>query len=101
MLYWRNSNLDFSNVKRLISSLEVKPTSKNLIRANESADEIVLRFLLKKNIENNIYSNNLKLLWECCQIPDFEKKAYGQHITIGHRFNDFYQLEKKEFQMLI
>jgi ATP-dependent RNA helicase SUPV3L1/SUV3 len=95
MLYWRNSNLDFNNVKRLISSLEVKPTSKNLIRANESADEIVLRFLLKKNIENNIYSNNLKLLWECCQIPDFEKKAYGQHITIVDAVFRFLSIRKK------
>ena len=95
MLYWRNSNLDFSNVKRLISSLEVKPTNKNLIRANESADEIVLRFLLKKNIENNIYSNNLKLLWECCQIPDFEKKAYGQHISIVDAVFRFLSIRKK------
>ena len=95
MLYWRNSNLDFSNVKRLISSLEVKPTNKNLIRANESADEIVLRFLLKKNIENNIYSNNLKLLWEGCQIPDFEKKAYGQHITIVDAVFRFLSIRKK------
>jgi ATP-dependent RNA helicase SUPV3L1/SUV3 len=95
MLYWRNSNLDFNNVKRLISSLEVKPTSKNLIRANESADEIVLRFLLKKNIENNIYSNNLKLLWECCQIPDFEKKAYGQHISIVDAVFRFLSIRKK------
>ena len=75
MLYWRNSNLDFDNSEKLISSLEVKPDNKNLIRTSESEDEIVLRFLLKKNIENNTYSRNLKLLWECCQIPDFERKA--------------------------
>ena len=75
MLYWRNSNLNFDNVEKLIASLEIKPTNKNLIRTSESIDEIVLRFLLKKNIENNLYRTNLKLLWECCQIPDFEKKS--------------------------
>ena len=37
--------------------------------------KLFLDSLLKKNIENNIYSNNLKLLWECCQIPDFERKG--------------------------
>jgi len=95
MLYWRNSSLDFSNVKKLISSLEVKPTNKKLIRANESADEIVLRFLLKKNIENNIYSNNLELLWECCQIPDFEKKAYGRHISIVDAVFKFLSIRRK------
>ena len=95
MLYWRNSNLNFDNVEKLISSLEVKPTDKNLIRSTESVDEIVLRFLLKKNIENNIYSKNLKLLWECCQIPDFEKKAYGQHVSVVDAVFKFLVTRKK------
>ena len=96
MLYWRNSNLNFNDVDNLISSLEVKPNNKNLIRTNESVDEIVLRFLLKKNIENNIYAKNLKLLWECCQIPDFEKKAYGQHVNIVDTVFKFLVLRKKQ-----
>ena len=95
ILYWRNSNLDFDTQKKLIASLEVKPTDKNLIRANESTDEIVLRFLLKKNLENNIYSNNLKLLWECCEIPDFEKKAYGQHVNVVDSVFKFLSIRKK------
>ena len=48
MLYWRNSNLNFETEEKLISSLEEKPTNKNLIELSESIDEIVLRFLLKK-----------------------------------------------------
>ena len=95
MLYWRNENLIFETEEKLILSLEKKPTNKNLIRTNESIDEIVLRFLLKKNRENNIYRNNLKLLWECCQIPDFEKKAYGQHINIVETVFKFLSLKKK------
>ena len=95
MLYWRNSNLNFETEKKLIISLDEKPTDKNLIRINESTDEIVLRFLLKKNKENNIYSKNLKLLWECCQIPDFEKKAYGQHINLVDAVFKFLSIRKK------
>ena len=95
MLYWRNSNLNFKTEEKLILSLEEKPTDKNLIRTNESTDEIVLRFLLKKNKENNIYSNNLKLLWECCQIPDFEKKAYGQHINVVDSVFKFLSIKRK------
>jgi ATP-dependent RNA helicase SUPV3L1/SUV3 len=95
MLFWRNENLNFENEEKLLSSLEKKPTNKNLIRTSESIDEIVLRFLLKKNKENNIYRNNLKLLWECCQIPDFEKKAYGQHINIVETVFKFLSLKKK------
>jgi len=95
ILYWRNSNLNFDTVEKLIFSLEVKPTDKNLIRNSESIDEAVLRFLLKKNIENNIYSNNLQLLWECCQIPDFEKKAYGQHVNVVDAVFKFLSIRKK------
>jgi ATP-dependent RNA helicase SUPV3L1/SUV3 len=95
MLYWRNPDLDFTSTEKLITSLEVKPNNKNLIKTNESEDEIVLRFLLKKNIENNNYSKNLKLLWECCQIPDFEKKAYGQHVNIVDTVFKFLSNRKK------
>ena len=96
MLYWRNGNLNFENEEKFILSLEEKPTNKNLIRTSESSDEIVLRFLLKKNKENNIYRNNLNLLWECCQIPDFEKKAYGQHVNIVETVFKFLSLKKKK-----
>jgi ATP-dependent RNA helicase SUPV3L1/SUV3 len=95
ILYWRNSDLNFENSEKLITSLEVKPDNKNLIKTNESEDEIVLRFLLKKNIENNTYSKNLKLLWECCQIPDFERKAYGQHINTVDAVFKFLSTRKK------
>ena len=43
-VYWRNSNLDFKNPEKLITSLELKPNRKNLIRTNDSLDESVLRF---------------------------------------------------------
>jgi ATP-dependent RNA helicase SUPV3L1/SUV3 len=82
MVYWRNSKLDFNTPEKLITSLELKPNKKNLLRTNDSLDESVLRFFLKKGLNNIIYHKNLELLWECCQIPDFEKKAYGQHINI-------------------
>jgi len=95
MLYWRNSNLDFDTEEKLIKSLEEKPTNKNLIRIGESIDEIVLRFLLKKNKENNIYRKNLKLLWECCQVPDFAKKAYGQHVNVVDAVFKFLCIKKK------
>ena len=81
MVYWRNSKLDFKSPEKLVASLEQKPNQKNLIRTNDSLDESVLRFFLKKGTNNIIYHRNLDLLWECCQIPDFEKKAYGQHIN--------------------
>ena len=96
MIYWRNSNLNFENPDKLISSLEQKPNKKNLLRTIDSLDESVLRHFLKKGSNNIIYHKNLELLWECCQIPDFEKKAYGQHINIIDKVFQFLSTRKKK-----
>ena len=94
-IFWRNSNLDFKNPERLIASLELKPSKQNLLRTNDSLDESVLRFFIKKGANNIIYHKNLELLWECCQIPDFEKKAYGQHINVIDKVFQFLTTRKK------
>ena len=95
MIYWRNSKLDFVSPEKLIESLEQKPNQKNLLRTNDSLDESVLRFFLKKGANNIIYHKNLDLLWECCQIPDFEKKAYGQHINVIDKVFQFLTTRKR------
>ena len=95
-IYWRNSKLDFKNPESLISTLELKPSQKNLLRTNDSLDESVLRFFLKKGTNNIIYHKNLEILWECCQIPDFEKKAYGQHINVIDKVFQFLTTRKNK-----
>jgi ATP-dependent RNA helicase SUPV3L1/SUV3 len=96
MIYWRNSKLDFNNPSKLIASLELKPIKKNLLRTNDSLDESILRHFLKKGANNILYHKNLELLWECCQIPDFDKKAYGQHIDIVDKVFQFLSTRKKK-----
>ncbi len=95
LIYWRNSDLDFSNIDNLVSSLELKPDKKNLIRSNDLTDESMLRHLLKKSKDNVLYSQNLELLWECCQIPDFEKKAYDHHVNVIDSVFKFLSTRKK------
>ena len=95
-IFWRNSRLNFESPIKLINSLELKPSQKNLLRTNDSLDESVLRFFLKKGANNIIYHRNLELLWECCQIPDFEKKAYGQHINVIDKVFQFLSTRKKK-----
>ena len=96
IIYWRNSNLDFSTPNNLISSLELKPKNNSLIRTQDSLDESTLRHFLKKSANNILYTKNLELLWECCQIPDFEKKAYGQHINIIDKVFKFLSTRKRK-----
>ena len=95
MLYWRNHELNFDSPEKLITSLELKPNHNTLLRTKDSLDENVLRYFLKKGENNLLYHRNLKLLWECCQIPDFEKKAYGQHINIVDKVFMFLSTRKK------
>ncbi len=83
-LFWRNSNLNFNNQYSLIKSLEERPNREWLRKIHECEDEKALKYFLRdKNLENvNFDNKTLNLLWECCQIPDFVKKTYGNHYEV-------------------
>ena len=89
-IFWRNTNLNFNNGNSLIKSLDERPNKSWLKRIHECEDEKVLKHILKDSEKLSLFNNEneLRLLWECCQIPDFSKKAYGNHIEIvGKVFN--------------
>ena len=95
-IFWRNSDLDFRNKNSLIASLDEKPKKSWLRRIYECEDEKVLKYLI--NNENEVMikneEQNLKLLWECCQIPDFVKKSYGKHLEIVKKVFQFLSNDK-------
>ncbi len=92
-IYWRNSNLDFENPEKLIKSLEKRSDSKNFIKISDSIDENVLKYLVRDQ-KLKISKGDLELLWECCQIPDFQKKAYT-HIDVVSKVFNFLTKSKK------
>ncbi len=74
-IYWRNSNLDFSSIKEVISSLKQFPRQNFFIHKKNAADEINFRSLIE-DTDISLYltnSSNISLLWDICRIPDFEK----------------------------
>ena len=90
-LFWRNSNLNFNNSYTLVKSLEEKPNKEWLRRIHECEDEKVLKHFIK-NLDILKISDNketLSLLWECCQIPDFVKKTYGNHLEVVQKVFGF------------
>tara|TARA_B100000674_G_scaffold496767_1_gene528065 strand:+ start:726 stop:3206 length:2481 start_codon:yes stop_codon:yes gene_type:complete len=91
LIFWRNSDLDFRSTKSLIATLDEKPSKGWLRRSNECEDEKVLKYLINNESEIVIKDDekNLKLLWECCQIPDFVKKSYGKHLEIVKKVFSF------------
>ena len=95
-IFWRNSELNFSSSSNLIKSLEEKPLKDWLRRINECEDEKVLKILIKdEDIKIDNKEIDLKMLWECCQIPDFVKKTYGHHLEIVKKVYSFLISNKK------
>ena len=97
-LFWRNSNLNFNNPLSLIKSLEEKPQMGWLRKIHECEDEKALKYFLKdKSLVNLDFDKKLlSLLWECCQIPDFVKKTYGNHYEVIGNVFKYLSSEKQQ-----
>jgi len=91
-IYWRNSELDFSSIDSFLLSLKKYPIHSYFIHKKNALDEVNFRNLINDNeIKKFLVSKkNLKLLWEICQIPDFEKL-----------FNDNYLLLLKDIFLIL
>ena len=91
-IYWRNSDLDFNSIDALLSSLKKYPIHNYFIHKKNALDEVNLRNLINDNEVKKllISKKNLKLLWEVCQVPDFEKL-----------FNDNYLLLLKDIYLVL
>ncbi len=91
-IYWRNADLDFNSTATLLSSLKKYPINNYFIHKKNALDELNFRNLINDNEINKflISKRNIKLLWEVCQIPDFEKL-----------FNDNYLLLLKDIYLIL
>ena len=91
MIQWRNSDLNFETLENLVNSLEKKSKNELLIRTADCEDEKTLKFLIKnkKDIDLKNSKDFIKNLWECCQIPNFSKKEYGNHIEVVKKVFEF------------
>ncbi len=91
MLFWRNTKINFDSLNNLVSSLEEKTDNEFLKRISDCEDEKVLKFMIKnnENIKGKDSKDYVRTLWECCQIPDFSKKAYGNHTEVVKKVFEF------------
>ncbi len=96
-IYWRNSNLNFISVETLLNSLKEFPIQNFFIHKKNAADEINFRNLIDdieiKNYLTN--TNNIKLLWDICRIPDFEKIFNDNYLILLK--NIFITLMKNDY----
>ena len=90
-LYWRSRDLDFRSPKALLKSLERRPQIPELARARE-ADDLRALAALARDSEIAERADNpgaLRLLWEVCQVPDFQKILSDQHARLLGRMFRF------------
>jgi len=90
-IFWRNSNINFNSIDELFLSLEKKTKNEFLRKINDCEDEKVLKILIKddNDLGKKCSKDLVKILWECCQIPDFSKKEYGKHIEVVKKVFNF------------
>ena len=95
-LNWRNSELDFRSVEALIRSLEIAPEHALLVRSREADDLKVLRDLAQKEevISEIAHPNDVRLLWDVAQIPDFRKISLSDHSELLAKIFDFLQSDR-------
>ncbi|MFC3703943.1 helicase-related protein [Devosia honganensis] len=85
VVQWRNSVLDFSSLIALRDSLEASPQDRTLTRVPIATDQQALEFLARNEAGALARGHEaVKLLWECCQIPDYQgisPAAHGEIVT--------------------
>ncbi len=92
-IYWRNNNLNFSSIESFLKSLKKFPVHNYFIHKKNASDELNFKYLIDDYNIKKLLTNHdrIKLLWEVCRIPDFQKL-----------FNDTYlQFLKTIFLLLI
>jgi ATP-dependent RNA helicase SUPV3L1/SUV3 len=83
-LIWRNSALDFSNPEALLDSLSRAPSNHAFVRVERADDFDALKELSHVPAIRDVLTDraSVELLWQVCQIPDFRKGLFGQHVSL-------------------
>src|SRR6476619_1940733 len=84
-VYWRNSELDFSEVRALIASLEVRSDDPVLRSAPEAIDLSVLKLIAEDPAIAVKRGPAARRLWAACGLPDFRKVGPMHHARMVRR----------------
>jgi ATP-dependent RNA helicase SUPV3L1/SUV3 len=84
-VYWRNDELDFTDVPALIASLESKSDDPVLRPAPEAIDLAVLRLIAEDPAIASRRGAQARRLWAVCGLPDFRKVGPMHHARMVRR----------------
>ena len=99
-LVWRNSQLDFSSLSRLVTTLDARSPRPELVRGDDAIDLAVLKrlggepWVMERASARLLGTRGLHRLWQACGLPDYRKtgdEAHARlvgrvfrHLTEGH-----------------
>ena len=84
-LYWRNADLDFTDVRSLIASLEQKSDDPLLRPAPQALDLAVLKLIAEDPSIAARRGAQARRLWAVCGLPDFRKVGPMHHARMVRR----------------
>src|SRR5215212_5825914 len=84
-VYWRNAELDFTDVRALIASLEMRPDDPLLRPAPEAIDLAVLKLIAEDPAIAAKRGTQARRLWAVCGLPDFRKVGVMHHARMVRR----------------
>jgi len=84
-VYWRNADIDFSDVRALIRSLEAKSDDPILKTAPEAIDLAVLKLIAEDPSIASRRGAQARRLWAVCGLPDFRKVGPMHHSRMVRR----------------
>ncbi|GAA4031865.1 hypothetical protein GCM10022281_09360 [Sphingomonas rosea] len=84
-LYWRNSDLDFTDVTALIRSLEMRSEDPVLRSAPLAIDLAVLKLIAEDPAIADRKGIAARRLWAACGLPDFRKVGPMHHARMVRR----------------
>ncbi|HEY0919539.1 helicase-related protein, partial [Devosia sp.] len=86
VLQWRNPELDFSSIEALRNSLDASPQHRSLTRVPVATDQHALEFLARNEAGRLAHgAEAVRLLWDCCSIPDYRDISPALHGEIVTR----------------
>jgi ATP-dependent RNA helicase SUPV3L1/SUV3 len=84
-VYWRNAELDFTDVRALIRSLETRSDDPILRSAPEAIDLAVLKLIAEDPAIASRKGAQARRLWAVCGLPDFRKVGPMHHARMVRR----------------
>ncbi|OYU14251.1 MAG: helicase [Alphaproteobacteria bacterium PA4] len=89
-LVWRNTDLDFGSVSRLIAALDARPPRIELQRSDDAIDHAVLKRLagepwVMERTHPKLGARAVARLWAACGLPDYRKTGAEQHARLVGR----------------